>query len=383
MAITPKHYWVSEIQVYDADSSDYIHIIADAGVPDGAADPQASAYQGSLYFRTDASDDEPCLYVKVDTDSADDDWVALLIDKDESTKTIEANWTWDTSNAILLRDAGQKIYSPAADTGALALAASGDTWQIGDQAASNYIEVDFEGEVKTVGVARFNDRARFEVFEDFTWVVFSEALIPWELAKGSDGAALDPAIVVDTECGIARLTTGAGDGSTAQDASLLVSENPVQADGGGLVFEARLRINTAITNISVCVGLTDTKTLEEPFTNAADVITSNATDAVAWLYDTGATTDEWWMCAVDSDADDTGNAASGTAPTADIFQVFRIEVASDGNTVKYYIDGALEGTLTNAGVSPDVNLYMVVVACGDGTLSKTADVDYMYAGHTR
>ena len=103
------------------------------------------------------------------------------------------------------------------------------------------------------------------------------------------------------------------------------------------------------------------------------------------LYDTGATTDEWWMVAVDSNTDDANNAATGTAPTADTYQVLRVEVDADGaSDIRFYIDGTLEGTFSgDAGVSPDVNLYATVIACGDGTASKSVDVDYIYVGHVR
>ena len=381
MAVTEKWILVSEGQLYDADSSTSVHVIVDEGAPSGAADPQASANKGTLYFRTDASDDEPCLYVKVDADSADDDWVAVLIDKDEATKTVEADWTWDTSNAIILRDSGQKLYSPAANVAQLLLAAETDSFRIGG--SGDYLSVDGEGEMTPTGAARINMRDLVEVFDDFFYGTITEADTPWILNSGNDAQAIDPAISAQ-EGGVIRITTGDNDGTTAEDGSQIVCRIPVQADSGEVVMEARLHINTAITNVAVNVGLTDTTVLEEPFTIAGgDAITSTATDAACFVYDTSADTDEWFMCCVDSDADDGGNATTGTAPTADTYQVFRIEVEADGNTVRFYIDGTLEGTLTDAGVSPSVNMYATVIACGDSTASKTVDVDYIYVGHTR
>ena len=90
------------------------------------------------------------------------------------------------------------------------------------------------------------------------------------------------------------------------------------------------------------------------------------------------------MCAVDGDTDDTGNAALGVAPTADVYQTFRIEVSSDGATIKFYIDGTLEGTLSGAaGVSPDVNLYAFVGVNSTTTTTKVLDLDFIYVGHKR
>ena len=249
---------------------------------------------------------------------------------------------------------------------------------------TNYIGIDTDGELTVNGAAEVNTRAQYVFMDDFdmqqTWV---EAETPWVLNAGTDGAAADPAIS-SAECGVALLTTGAGDGSATEDASQMVLHVPVQADSGNLVFETRLHINTAITNISVFAGLTDSTAREEPFSNAADVITSTATDGCGFLYDTSATTDEWWMVAVDGDTDDTGNATLSVAPTADTYQVLRMEVSSDGATITFFIDGTQAGQLTGAaGVSPDVNLYATVFACGDGTASKTVDVDYVYVRHTR
>jgi len=235
-----------------------------------------------------------------------------------------------------------------------------------------------------VGTARVNPRAIFELFDDFIQQTITEADTPWILNSGADAQAVDPAISVQ-ECGVVVLTTGDNDGTVAQDGSQLVCHIPVQADGGGLVFETRLHINTAITNISINAGFTDSTALEEPFTiGAADAITSVATDAACFVYDTSAATDQWFACAVDTDVDDSANATTGTPPVAGTYQVLRIEVSSDGATINFYIDGTLEITMSgDAGVTPDTNLYATVIACGDSTASKTVDVDYVYFGVQR
>jgi hypothetical protein len=351
--------------------------------PDGAADPQASATKGSLYIRPGTTDDYSQLYMKVADNDADADWQKVLVNNNEEPVSIEANWTWDAANRIQVRDSTLYIYSPSASTGFIALAASGDVWRIGDPSGNNYIQVNFRGEATMVGTARVEPMGAFIFFDDFTnYQTWVEAETPFVFNSGTDDLAVDPAIVSE-EYGVATLVTGDDDGTTAVDGSQMVFHVPVQADSGGLVFETRLHIDTAITNISVFCGLTDTTALEEPFTNAADVITSNADDACGFLYDTDATTDEWWMLSVDSTADDSGNATTGTAPVADIYQIFRIEVASDGDSIEFFIDGTSEGTLSNTGVSPDVNLYATVIACGDSTASKSVDVDYVYVAHNR
>lgn len=223
---------------------------------------------------------------------------------------------------------------------------------------------------------------QFTIFDDFICQTLTEADTPWILNKGTDAQALDPVISTD-ERGKIVITTGDNSGTLADDGSQIVCSIPVQADSGGLIVETRLHINTAITGLSVNFGLTDTTSLEEPFTISGTSITSNATDAACFVYDDGATTKEWFACAVDSDTDDTGNAATGTAPVADNYQTLKIEVSSDGNTVYFWINGTLVKTLTNAGLTPTVNLYAVIVANSTTTASKTVDVDYIYISHNR
>jgi len=322
--------------------------------------------------------------MKVAVNDADADWRKVLVDYNEEAVTLEGAVTMGTSTRLQFRDSTLYIYSPSASTAAIALGASGDVWQIGDQASTNYVQVNFRGEATLEGSARFEPMGAVQFFDDFinyqTWV---EAETPWVFNEGTDGSAADPAIASE-EYGVATLVTGAGDGTTAEDASQMVLHFPVQADSGGLVFETRLHIDTAITNVAVFAGFTDSTAREEPFTNAADVITSTCSDGCGFLYDTGATTDEWWMVAVDTNEDDTGNATTGTAPVADTYQILRLEVSSDGATILFYIDGTLEGTFSGSfGVSPDVNLYATVIACGDGTASKSVDVDYVWVSHNR
>lgn len=113
-----------------------------------------------------------------------------------------------------------------------------------------------------------------------------------------------------------------------------------------------------------------------------DAIRSNASDAVCFVYDTGATTQEWFACAVDSDLDDTGMTTVGVAPTSGVYQVLRIEVSNSGNTVRFYIGGTLVKTLTNAGISASTNLY-ATVCINSTSISRYSYVDYILIQHNR
>lgn len=280
-----------------------------------------------------------------------------------------------TNKKLQFRDTG--IYINSGADGKLTISADG----------TGKDDISLQGTVQVTGAFDpqngITRSAYFEIFDDFLYQTLTEADTPWILNSGGDAQAVDPAIGAQEE-GVVVCTTGDADGAVANDGSQLVAHIPVQADSGGLVFETRLHINTAITTVSVFAGLTDSTSLEEPFTNASDVITSVASDACGFHYDTDATTDEWWALAVDTDVDDTGNTATGTAPVADTYQVLRMEVSADGATITFYINGTQAAQLTGAaGVSPDVNLYATVIANATTTTSKTVDVDYIYVGHTR
>lgn len=337
-----------------------------------------NAGSGADYLYYDASAN--LVYtIGIDVQFKDNDY---LVFGTGAGATGDVNIRWDTANLIIAA-VGDDTLIEFGDSAATQL--SFDLKVYGEAAnGADYLHWDASvSEFKTVGSAKVNLRSRFELFDDFLQQTLAETDTPWILNSGNDAEAIDPAINAQ-ECGVVRVTTGDADGTTANDGSQLICHIPVQGDSGGLVFEARLHINTAVTDISVCVGLTDVTGLEEPFTIAGGSITSTATDAVCFVYDTAATTDEWFACAVDGDTDDTGNVTTTVAPTADTYQVFRIEVSADGATIAFYIDGTLRITLSGAaGVSPDVNLYATVIACATTTTSKTVDVDYIYVGHDR
>lgn len=238
------------------------------------------------------------------------------------------------------------------------------------------VEVDGDG-LKVLAGGGIDTSAKFEIFDDFTYQTLTEADTPWILNSGADAQAIDPAINAQ-EGGVVRLTSGDAGSGVANDGSQIICHIPVQADSGGLVFETRLHINTAVTDVQVCAGLTDVTTLELPASvGGSDAITTTFSNGCVFCYDTGADTDEWFAIGVDGDTDATGNAATGTAPTADTYQKLRIEVDADGEGARFYIDGTLAGTLTAAATAASTNLYATVIVNATTTTSKTLDVDYI------
>lgn len=222
------------------------------------------------------------------------------------------------------------------------------------------------------------------IFDDFLYQVgFTEVDTPWILNSGSDAEALDPAVAA-AEGGVIVLTSGDAGTGVAADGSQIICSVPMQADSGGLVFEARLHINTAVTTVQVAAGFTDVTTLELPASvGGSDAITTTFSNGCCFIYDTGADTDQWFAVGVAGDTDATGNGATGIAPAADTYQTLRIEVDDDGAGARFYINGTLEGTLTASAVAVSTNLYATVVVNSTTTTSRTVDVDYIYAGVNR
>lgn len=271
----------------------------------------------------------------------------------------------DADETITINDDGGSTIAVITEGQSVELACDGTTW--------------FSGGIEVGSTRRFKT---WEYFDDFNQKVIDETNGQWILNSGSDAEAVDP-VIATGEQGAMNMVSGDADGTFANDGSQIILAIPVQADSGGLIIRARLKIATAITDVSVFFGLTDITTLEEPFTNSADTVTSNASNGAGFLYDTAATTDQWWMVGVDGDTDATGIAALGVAPTADTYQDLRIEFEPDGESARFYVDDVLKGTLTAAVIAASTNLYLVACVCSTTTTSKTVTVDMLQIEHDR
>lgn len=213
------------------------------------------------------------------------------------------------------------------------------------------------------------------LFDHFTNQV-TEAASPWILNSGTNGTAVDPAFNAQMG-GVWRLTSGVDGGGFAADGSQMVGAVPWTANMGGLVFETKLHINTAITTVRVNAGLTDVTSLELPASINGTTVTTNLSDGCVFVYDTEQTTDQWYAIGVDTNTDATGNAITGVAPVADIWQVLRIEVDRDGVGASFFVNGTRVGRLTANATTPTVNLYPTVIVSSTTTTSRLVDVDYI------
>jgi hypothetical protein len=218
------------------------------------------------------------------------------------------------------------------------------------------------------------------LFDDFLGDVLADQ---WNAVEGSDTDGTQ-AVLASGIGGILRLTSGNDDanGTQATDASGVTSYLNWQAANGDLVFQARIKVSR-ITDSYIFAGFTDVITAELPVIAASGTtITTNATDAVGFLFDTNFTADTWHLVGVATDVDATRQALTA-APVADDFVTLRIEVTSGGKAT-FFINGVQVGTQMSGAVTAAADLTpCVYVSNADGTDTVTLDVDYVYVSMNR
>lgn len=220
---------------------------------------------------------------------------------------------------------------------------------------------------------------RVSFFDDFLGDVIADQ---WNYVEGTDNPA-DAAVLAGGIGGVVRLTTGAAGTGLAADLAQLTQALQWQASNGDLVFQTRLKLS-AITTCYAFVGFTDVVTLEGPVISAAaaDTITTNASDAVGFMFDTRMATDNWWLVGVAGDTDAT-HQDSGFAPVADDYATFRIEVTSAGVATFFY-NGNQVGTAMSGAVTAATDLTpTIAVSKTSVAAAMTMDVDYVHIAMDR
>lgn len=203
----------------------------------------------------------------------------------------------------------------------------------------------------------------------------------WDVQKGSDGATANFAFNAATS-GNVRATTGAGAGASyAANGVQLDHALNWKAANGNLIFETKVKIS-AITTIALYAGFTDQlSALEMPMTLSAGSLTTNATDAIGFLFDTAATAATYKICGVANDVDATFQDI-GVAPTAATFDTLRIEV-STGGVATFFRNGVQVGTPLAGAVTPSIALTPVIACFTRAAGSATVDVDYVLCQQLR
>jgi hypothetical protein len=197
----------------------------------------------------------------------------------------------------------------------------------------------------------------------------------WRSRKGSDGACVDWTVTPALN-GTAVGTIGSTTASMAVSGIQLDRGLAWRADQGDLVFETRVKLS-AITNIAVFVGFTDqTAALEMPIQSAAsaNTFTTNATDAIGFMFDTSMTTADWWITGVANDVDATMQDTT-FAPVANTYETLRIVVSAAG-AASFFRNSKQVGVSMAGAVTPTVLLTPVIAGFNrttTGTPTVTAD----------
>lgn len=200
----------------------------------------------------------------------------------------------------------------------------------------------------------------------------------WSAAKGTDGQAVI-ATITSAVGGWLRLTSG--DTTTvAESLSSLTQALNWSAEQGGLTLKVKIKPVSSVADVSYFIGFTDvlaTTTLEDPMSLSGTTLTTNASNAVGFLFDTAATNDVWHCQGVKANTD-TALTATSIAPTADTEQVLEIRVDSSGGAI-FYIDG-IQVASVGACVTASTALTPVVTVMARTTTSKSIDLDYVLVG---
>lgn len=221
--------------------------------------------------------------------------------------------------------------------------------------------------------------SKVSLFDDFLGDVLADE---WNAVEtDTDGAQ---AVLAGGIGGILRITTGNDDGNAVvlPDLSGVTSYLNWQASNGGLSIQARIKISR-ITQAYIFVGFTDLITIEAPIIcNTAETLTTNATDAVGFVFDTNFTADTYHLCGVATDVDATAQIISD-APVADDYATLRVEVNASG-TATFFYNGKQVGTAMTGAVTAGADLTPAVLASNlDGTSALTLDVDYISVSMNR
>lgn len=180
-------------------------------------------------------------------------------------------------------------------------------------------------------------------------------------------------------------TTGTGD----NDAEALFGQlawKAGRAGNGMLVYEAAISL-PSVAGVGFSVGLTDARTESAAlFALSGTTWTTTPTDAVAWAFDTDATTDVANGIGVKADVDTA--AVAGVIPVATTFERYRIEIDSTGRA--YFFQGSgvgvqpsLVGTVADAVTTTVLLAPYIEVSCKAGGAAKSLECDYILTACAR
>lgn len=196
-------------------------IIMGAGAPDGDASPFKEANKGSLYMRTDGSDDANCIYQKYDEGEDDDDWsvfgsfsgthsASLTVGEDDTGYDVKfygatsgSYWLWDESGdeVIMVGDHTQTGNSQLTGTFTVGVDDTGHDVKLFGATAGSFLlwdESSDQLELTDSTPLAFGDAADMVMQWDGTSFKISQATVNSAIELGVDGAGIDLKLFGDT-----------------------------------------------------------------------------------------------------------------------------------------------------------------------------------------
>ncbi len=205
----------------------------------------------------------------------------------------------------------------------------------------------------------------------------------WVAKKGTDGAAILPAVIAGRSGGVVQVSPGTADVSydMAIDGAQIDGALNWRADSGALSIEICLKLTQA-PGITLFAGFSgQNTTLTLPLRINGTTLVQNVSNAVGWIYDAAATPAGDWWAAGNKNGVGTTPQDLGFAPVTGVsalFQVLRIEIDNDGTATLFY-DGKKVGTpitnaiATNLELTPYVGCFPRLTALTRGIV----EIDYI------
>lgn len=218
------------------------------------------------------------------------------------------------------------------------------------------------------------------LFDDFLGDVLADE---WNYVEtDTDGTGV---VLAGGIGGVLQITSGNDDGNAVvlPDAAGITSYLNWQASNGGLRMQTRIKVSR-ITLAYIFVGFTDVITIEAPViaSGTANGITTNATNACGFMFDTGADSDTWFLVGVKADTDATTQVLT-VAPVAADYVTLAVEVTTAG-AATFFINGVQVGTSMSAAITATTDVTpCILVSNTDGTDAVTLDIDYVSVSMNR
>jgi len=168
------------------------------------------------------------------------------------------------------------------------------------------------------------------------------------------------------------------DGTNGDIQNAFGANNWTPSTMGTIVFESRVKLDTL--SQGCFVGLSDDNASDEiPIDYDDGTLTTTATDAVGFVFDSGKSSSYWYMVGVKAGVDQ-GPTACAVPPVITVWQTLRVVVEKSG-AATFYIDGKYQGTLATALTASTV-LCWALAQKANGT-AATLDSDYVFVEGAR